>query len=205
MIVCSSSSTRRPPEGCYSRFRTPLRLPRSRRCGPRQWGDGWSARSNPDRRLPSASAEWYKFSFTLLPNLSIIWVIVAVLVLTVVLDRLLLRPVLDVIRRREQAIDSARDLARQSAAQAQQAAAEFEQRTSAARAELYRQMDDMRRAALGRRAEIVEQTRSEADAQIAAAARRLEEEAAEAKRTLSAESETLGAAIAERILGRRAS
>jgi F0F1-type ATP synthase membrane subunit b/b' len=66
-------------------------------------------------------------------------------------------------------------------------------------------MDDMRRAALGRRAEIVEQTRSEADAQIAAAARRLEEEAAEARRTLGAESETLGAAIAERILGRRAS
>ena len=141
----------------------------------------------------------------MLPNLSIIWVIVAVLVLTAVLDRLLLRPVLDVIRRREHAIDSARDLARQSAAQAQQAAAEFEQRTSAARAELYRQMDDMRRAALGRRAEIVEQTRSEADAQIADAARRLEEEAAEARRTLGAESETLGAAIAERILGRRAS
>jgi F-type H+-transporting ATPase subunit b len=141
----------------------------------------------------------------LLPNLSIIWVIIAVLVLTGVLDRLLLRPVLDVIRRREHAIDSARDLARQSAAQAQQAAAEFEQRTSAARAELYRQMDDMRRAALGRRAEIVEQTRSEAEAQIAAAARRLEDEAAQARRTLDAESQTLGAAIAERILGRRAS
>jgi F-type H+-transporting ATPase subunit b len=141
----------------------------------------------------------------LLPNLSIIWVIVAVLALTVILDRLLLRPILDVIRRREDAIDSARDLARQSASQAQQAAAEFEQRTTAARADLYRQMDDMRRAALGRRAEIVEQTRSEAEAQVAAAAMRLDEETADAKRRLDADSETLGAAIAARILGRRAS
>jgi F-type H+-transporting ATPase subunit b len=155
--------------------------------------------------LPSACVEWYKFSFTLLPNLSVFWVVVAVLVLTVVLDRLLLRPILDVIRRREQALDSARELARQSAAQAQNAAAEFEQRTSAARAELYRQMDDMRRAALGRRAEIVEQTRAEAEAQVAAAVKRLDEEAADARRRLDTDSETLGAAIAERILGRRAS
>jgi F-type H+-transporting ATPase subunit b len=163
------------------------------------------AQQNRVPRLPSGSAEWYKFPFTLLPNLSIIWVIIAVLALTAILDRLLLRPILDVIRRREHAIDSARDLARQSAAQAQQAAAEFDQRTTAARADLYRQMDEMRRAALGRRAEIVEQTRTEAEAQVAAAARRLDEEAAEAKRRLAAESETLGAAIAERILGRRAS
>ena len=141
----------------------------------------------------------------MLPNLSIIWVVLAVLVLTFVLDRLLLRPILDVIRRREHAIDSARELARQSAAQAQQAAAEFDQRTTAARAELYRQMDDMRRAALGRRAEIIEQTRAEAEAQVAAAARRLEEEAADARRRLDADSETLGTHIAERILGRRAS
>ncbi|HWK11586.1 MAG TPA: ATP synthase F0 subunit B [Vicinamibacterales bacterium] len=141
----------------------------------------------------------------MLPNLSIIWVVIAVLVLTVVLDRLLLRPILDVIRRREHAIDSARELARQSAAQAQQAAAEFEQRTTAARAELYRQMDEMRRAALGRRAEIIEQTRAEAEAQTDAAVKRLEDEAAEARRRLGADSDALGAAIAERILGRRAS
>ena len=141
----------------------------------------------------------------MLPNLSIIWVVIAVLVLTVVLDRLLLRPILDVIRRREHAIDSARELARQSAAQAQQAAAEFEQRTTAARAELYRQMDEMRRAALGRRAEIIEQTRAEAEAQTDAAVKRLEDEASEARRRLGADSDALGAAIAERILGRRAS
>jgi F-type H+-transporting ATPase subunit b len=141
----------------------------------------------------------------LLPNLSIFWVVLAVLVLTVILDRLLLRPIVDVIRRRKQAIDSARELARQSAAQAERAAAEFDQRTSEARAELYRQMDDMRRAALGHRAQIIEQTRAEAEAQVADAAARLDAETAEAKRRLGTESEALGAAVAERILGRRAS
>ena len=44
----------------------------------------------------------------MLPNLSVIWVIFFILVLTMVVDRLLLRPVLGVIRKREEAIESAR-------------------------------------------------------------------------------------------------
>ncbi len=51
----------------------------------------------------------------MLPNLSVLWVIFFVLVLTVVLDRLLLRPVLDVIRRREETSASARVFATISA------------------------------------------------------------------------------------------
>jgi F0F1-type ATP synthase membrane subunit b/b' len=97
-----------------------------------------------------------------LPNLSVLWVIFFVLLLTFIVDRLLLRPVLDVIRRREEAIDSAGELARRSATEAQAATAEFEQRTSAARAEIYREMDEMRRAALSQRAEIVTATPAEA-------------------------------------------
>jgi F0F1-type ATP synthase membrane subunit b/b' len=66
-------------------------------------------------------------------------------------------------------------------------------------------MDDMRRAALGRRSEILDQTRAEAEAQIADAARRLDDETDAARRRLGADADTLGVAIAERILGRRAS
>jgi len=141
----------------------------------------------------------------MLPNLSVIWVIFFILVLTVVVDRLLLRPVLGVIRKREEAIESARALAQRSAAEAKAATEEFERKTSAARAELYREMDDMRRAALGRRAEIVAQTRAEAEAQVADASRRLETEAEAAKARLEAEAEKLGLAAAEKILGRKAS
>ncbi len=141
----------------------------------------------------------------MLPNLSVLWVIFFILVLTFVVDRLLLRPVLGVIRRREEAIESARELARRSAAEAQAATAEFDRKTTAARAEMYREMDDMRRGALGRRAEIVAQTRAEAEAQVAEAMTRLDSETAAARRKLEADAQALGAAAAEKILGRRAS
>jgi len=140
-----------------------------------------------------------------LPNLSVLWVIFFVLILTFVVDRLLLRPVLEVIRKREEAIESARELARRSASEAQAATAEFERKTAAARAEIYREMDEMRRAALGQRAEIVAQTRAEAEAAVASAAKQLQAEAEDARRRLDAEAQALGAAAAERILGRKAS
>ena len=141
----------------------------------------------------------------MLPNLSVLWVIFFILVLTFVVDRMLLRPVLGVIRRREEAIESARELARRSAAEAQAASAEFDRKTTAARAEMYREMDEMRRTALARRAEIVAATRAEAEAQVTDAVKRLDEEAAEARRKLQADAQVLGAAAAERILGRKAS
>src|SRR4051812_38580315 len=141
----------------------------------------------------------------MLPNLSVLWVIFFILIMTLVVDRLLLRPVLGVIRKREEAIESARELARRSAAEAQAATAEFDRKTSAARAEMYREMDDMRKGAMNRRAEIVASTRSEAEAQVAEAARRLDAETVEAKKRLEAEAQALGAAAAEKILGRRAS
>ena len=141
----------------------------------------------------------------MLPNLSVLWVIFFILVLTFVVDRMLLRPVLGVIRRREEAIESARELARRSAAEAQAASAEFDRKTTAARAEMYREMDEMRRTALARRAEIVAATRAEAEAQVSDAVKRLDEEAAEARSKLQAEAQVLGAAAAERILGRKAS
>jgi F-type H+-transporting ATPase subunit b len=141
----------------------------------------------------------------MLPNLSVIWVIFFVLVLTVVLDRLLLRPVLDVVRQREDAVVSARELARRAAQEAHAATAEFDRTITAARTELYREMDDMRRLATNRRAEVVAQTRAAAEAQVAEAVRRLDEEAARARLELDAEAQALGAAAADRILGRQAS
>ena len=141
----------------------------------------------------------------MLPNLSVLWVIFFILVLTFVVDRLLLKPVLGVIRRREEAIESARELARRSATEAQAASAEFERKTGAARAEMYREMDEMRRGALGRRAEIVAQTRAEAEAQVAEAITQLDAETVAARRALETDAQALGAEAAERILGRKAS
>jgi F-type H+-transporting ATPase subunit b len=140
-----------------------------------------------------------------LPDLSVIWVIFFVLLLTIVLERLLFKPLLRVMEERARAIRSARELAERSASEARAAAAEFDRKTVEARAELYKQMDDMRRTAMDERTAIMTRTRAEAEAEIAAASAKLQTEAEEARRRLSDEAETLGAAIAERILGRRAS
>lgn len=140
----------------------------------------------------------------MLPDLSVLWVIFFVLLLTVILDRLLFKPLLRVIAEREKAINSARELAERSATDARHAAAEFERKTSDARGEIYRQMDEMRRAALAERADIVARTRAEAEAEVAAASAQLQAEVEKARRTLTAEADALGTAAAERILGRRA-
>jgi F-type H+-transporting ATPase subunit b len=140
-----------------------------------------------------------------LPDLSVLWVIFFVLLLTMLLNRLLFKPVLRVMAERERAITSARELADRSANEARVAAAEFEQKTQAARADLYRQMDEMRREATDTRVAMLAETRAEAEAQIAAASATLATEAADARRRLAADADALGAAVAERILGRRAS
>lgn len=141
----------------------------------------------------------------MIPNLSVLWVIFFVLLLTAILDRLLFRPLLRTIAQRETAIRSARELAERSANEARAATAEFEQRTSVARAEIYKQMDEMRRAAMAERADILAATRAEAEAGIAAASATLQAEAEEARKRLTADADALGQAAAERILGRRAS
>lgn len=141
----------------------------------------------------------------MLPDLSVVWVILFVLLLTVIVDRLLLRPVLRVMQAREEAIRSARELAERSANEARAAAAEFEQKTTAARADIYKQMDEMRRAALSERAEIMARTRAEADAEVAAASNRLKAETEDARRRLEADADALGGIVAERILGRKVS
>ncbi len=140
----------------------------------------------------------------MLPDLSVFWVIFFVLLLTVILDRLLFRPILRVIAEREKAITSARELADRSALEARNATAEFERRTTDARGEIYRQMDEMRRAALAERAGILASTRAEAETQIAAATAQLQAEVENARRTLSEEADALGTAAADRILGRKA-
>ena len=141
----------------------------------------------------------------MIPDLSVAWVIFFVLLLTVIVDRLLLRPILRVIQAREEAIRSARDLAERASNEARAAAAEFDQKTAAARAEIYKQMDEMRRTATNERAEIMARTRAEADADVAAASNRLKAETEEARRKLEADADALGGIVAERILGRKVS
>ena len=141
----------------------------------------------------------------MIPGLSVFWVIFFVLVLAVVLDRLLFKPLVRVIGEREARVKSARDLAAASAERAKAAAAEFDQRTGAAQGEVYRQMDETRHAALQRRAELIGLTREEVDASVAAARARLTEQARAAGEQLDSRADELADAVVVRVLGRKAS
>lgn len=127
------------------------------------------------------------------------------LLLSIILDRLLLRPVTQVMQQREGAIRAARDLAESSRTRAQAAADEFESKTRAARAEVYRQMEEKRHAALDRRAEIVATTRAEVEQTASEATERIRTQAAAARGQIDRDADALATTIVERVLGRKAS
>ncbi len=140
----------------------------------------------------------------MIPGLAVIWVIVIVLLLAVVLDRGLFRPLGRVMREREAATRSAQEAAKASADRAREATEEFERKTRAAQAEIYREMDENRRQATERRTVLLAETRQEIEASVAAAAAKLEAQATEARARLEKEADALGEAIVERVLGRKA-
>jgi F-type H+-transporting ATPase subunit b len=141
----------------------------------------------------------------LLPDLSVFWVVFFVLLLTLILDRLFFRPLLGIIKQRENAVNSAKALADQAAAEARRATEEFDRQTSTARAEVYRQMDEMRRAAMDDRAALVDATRKETEAALAKARAELARDVEDARARLDKDAEALAADAASQILGRRVS
>lgn len=138
-------------------------------------------------------------------NLSLLWVIAFILVLTFVVNRLLIRPLTKTMEARQQAIDSARALAERAAIEARTATEQFERKTAAARGDVYRQMDEMRRVANDERARLLEDTRAEAAAALAEASEKLQADFERARTELRADAEKLGNDAAGRILGRQAS
>lgn len=136
----------------------------------------------------------------MLPNLSVLWVILAVLVLAFALDRLLFKPLVRVMREREAAITSALQMAQDAAAKAQAATTEFDAKVTAARADLYRQMDERRKAAEQFRTALMAQTKEEVDASSAKIT--LDEQATRAKAKLEQDAEAIGREIAHKVLGR---
>ncbi len=141
----------------------------------------------------------------MIPGLAVVWVILFVLLLAIVLDRLLFKPLARVMREREQAVRSATELAEAAASKARAATEEFENRTRAVQAEVYREMDERRRAALDKRSEVLATTRREVEAQVADATARLDADAAAARARLERDADALAGEVAERILGRKVS
>jgi F-type H+-transporting ATPase subunit b len=139
------------------------------------------------------------------PDVTVFWVIFFIFLTGLIFNRLILRPILRVMAEREGAVKSARELAESTAAQARAATVEFEARTQAARSEIYREMDEKRRRALARRAELLGETRAKVENEIFEARESLQKQAAAARARLEQEANVLAGEIVERVLGRKAS
>lgn len=141
----------------------------------------------------------------MIPGLSVFAVIAIVLLLVLVLNWGLFKPITRIMREREAAISSATALAQEAAAKAQAATAEFERTVKSAQADLYREMEEERRKALDQRAELLASSRREVEATLQEASARLEAQVADAGRRLDQEADQLGGLVAERLLGRKVS
>ena len=138
-----------------------------------------------------------------IPNLSVIWVIFFVLLLTFLMNQLLFKPLVRVMTARQSAVKSARTLADKAAADATKATEAFDEKTRAARQELAGQMEEARRAAEAERARLLEDAHAQAHGTIAEATRQLTADAADAKQRIDRDSTELAHAIADRVLGRQ--
>lgn len=138
----------------------------------------------------------------MIPDLSVLWVIVFLLLTTYLLNTLIFQPILKVIEARTKAVSDARDLAQSAADRATAANTEYSQQLNAARSEVYRQMDEKRRAALDQRAALLGATRTTVEGELTEATARVKQQAADARTTLDREADSMAGAIVSRVLGR---
>lgn len=136
------------------------------------------------------------------PDLSTLWVVFFLLLCTFLLNSLIFKPILQVIDARTNAVRDARELAESASQKAADASAEYDRTLNAARAEVYKQLDDTRRAALEKRASLLAATRAEVEQESHAASARVQQESAAAREVLDREAASLAGAIVTRVLGR---
>ena len=138
----------------------------------------------------------------LTPDITTLWVVGFLLLCTVLLNTLVFKPILRIIEERAGAVRGARELAESSAQKAAAASAEYDKKLNTARAEVYQQMDEMRKAALDKRAELLASTRATVEQELRTATKRVQQESAEARAALDRDASSLAGAIVSRVLGR---
>ena len=115
----------------------------------------------------------------MIPDLSVLWVILLVLALTFIVQRFLFGPLLRVMHERESATAKAQALAAEAGRRAATATADYDAQLWVARNEVYQQMETVRRSL---------------DASVAAA-----------RSALATDAEAISQAIVDRVLERRVS
>ena len=138
----------------------------------------------------------------LTPDITTLWVVGFLLLCTFLLNTLVFKPILQVIDRRATAVRDARELAESASQKAAAASAEYDRTLSTARGEVYRQMDDMRRVAMDKRASLLAATRATVEKELATASAQVQQESKDARAALDRDASNLAGAIVSRVLGR---
>ena len=138
----------------------------------------------------------------LTPDITTLWVVGFLLLCTFLLNTMVFQPILRIIDARVDAVRGAKELAESAAQKATAAAAEYDQKLNVARGEVYRQMDDMRKSALDKRATLLASTRATVEQELSAAKARVQQESNEARAALDRDASNLAGAIVSRVLGR---
>jgi len=129
---------------------------------------------------------------------------IIVVLLHLYLKFIFFKPLERVLRQRYDATEGARKLAEESIARASQKAAEYEAALRAARADTYKEMEQLQRKLHDDRAASVKEARAQADAAVAHAKAALSAEVETLKKNLGSQSDTLADRIASKILTGRA-
>jgi F-type H+-transporting ATPase subunit b len=135
-------------------------------------------------------------------DLSALWVVFFLLLCTYLLNTLIFQPILKVIDQRTNAVRGARELAESASTKAAAAGAEYDQKLNAARAEVYRQIDDTRRVALDQRAQLLAETRQTVERETQSATARVAQESGAARAALDRGAAELANDIVTRVLDR---
>jgi len=114
------------------------------------------------------------------------------------------KPLAKILQERYDATEGARKQAELSLARADQKAAEYEAALRAARAETYKEMEQMRRSLQEERAARMKEARVRAEAAVAQAKAALHAEAEQLEKSVEADSIALAGQIADKILRGRA-
>lgn len=138
----------------------------------------------------------------LAPDVTALIVFVVAILLTIVLNAILFKPVLSVLDEREQRTSGTLAEARTLVSESDEKLARYEEAIRAARAENYRVLEARRKQALDERAKAITQAKAEAQQKIMAARAEIAAGAEEAKQTLERESRLMAARIAGSVLRR---
>lgn len=141
-------------------------------------------------------------SIQLLPDGTIVLHIAIIITMVFVLNRLLFRPINNILEEREHRTRGRSGEARETIKRVEESLANYENSLRKARAEGYRLLEQKQSEAFGARQQKIGLVRQEVEQQIEGEKGIIREQAAEARATLEGEAARIAAGISSQILGR---